>query len=286
MPQKLEAVLTMIRNETPVEKIDQEILAIGTALFQTPPELAQIRIADCQTGDTKRVSSIVKAHVQDDLTGTLLGITGRAMRTGKPQLVNDVSRDKEYHEISRGVRSELAIPLQLHEVCSGVINFETPNADWFTEDDLYWGTILAQLVALADQIDAQRTRQDAETLTGIDAEGMALTRDLTTILDDTLRVLNANIPADDARFMVEVLGVASENNQLVTLMLRPETSVAVHMRVREGEGIIGNVFKTKRPFIGPVTPGSVDNTHIQSTRSALVFPLIDADGQRLGILNV
>ena len=293
LPQKLEAVLAMIRNETPAAEIDQAILAIGVALFQTPSELALIRIADCQTGDTKRVSTILNASAPDALNGTLVGITGRAMLSGKPQLVNDVLHDNDYRAISPSVRAELALPLRLHDSCSGVINFETPEADWFTEEDLFWGAILAQLVALANQIDVQRVRQDAEMLTGIDAEGMALKRDLTKILDDILTLLNADLKllnadarATSTRLMVEVLGVATETNQLITLMLRPDKSVAMHIRIREGEGIIGNVFKTGRPFIGPVNVGSVDNTRIQNTRSSFVYPLIDSDGQRLGVLNI
>jgi diguanylate cyclase (GGDEF)-like protein len=53
------------------------------------------------------------------------GVIGRAVRTSAAQLVVDVATDADFIEISRGVVSELVIPLEMSTGTVGVINIET-----------------------------------------------------------------------------------------------------------------------------------------------------------------
>ena len=40
-----------------------------------------------------------------------IGVVGRVMRTGKPQLVPDVTADPDYRAANASVRSEVSVPL-------------------------------------------------------------------------------------------------------------------------------------------------------------------------------
>ena len=53
------------------------------------------------------------------------GITGRAVRVGRPQLAVDVTDDSDYLSALPGIASEAAIPLRLGDVVIGVLNVES-----------------------------------------------------------------------------------------------------------------------------------------------------------------
>ena len=63
------------------------------------------------------------------------GITGWVARTGKPARVGDVTQDVRYVAARRGVRSELAVPLEVNGETRGVLNVDSDRADAFTADD-------------------------------------------------------------------------------------------------------------------------------------------------------
>lgn len=64
------------------------------------------------------------AVVPDGITADS-GITGRAVREAKPQLVRDVRADPDYVAALPGVVSELAIPLRVESAVVGVLNIES-----------------------------------------------------------------------------------------------------------------------------------------------------------------
>lgn len=53
------------------------------------------------------------------------GIVGRAVGSGRPQVVMDVTRDPDFVEAAHGVASELALPLSVCGDVVGVLNIET-----------------------------------------------------------------------------------------------------------------------------------------------------------------
>ena len=63
------------------------------------------------------------------------GITGWVARHGKPARVGDVTQDARYVAARRGVRSELAVPLEVNGETRGVINVDSDRADAFSADD-------------------------------------------------------------------------------------------------------------------------------------------------------
>ena len=71
------------------------------------------------------------------------GLVGRAVRTGKPVLVDDVSGDPDYVVAVPETRSQLVVPLRLGAEVIGAISLESPDVGRFRKDDLQFATRLA-----------------------------------------------------------------------------------------------------------------------------------------------
>jgi signal transduction histidine kinase len=72
------------------------------------------------------------------------GIAGRVVRSGKPQVVNDVTSDPDYVPIIPETRSQLSVPILLAEQVIGVINLESSEVAGFREDDVQLAIRLAE----------------------------------------------------------------------------------------------------------------------------------------------
>ena len=108
------------------------------------------------------------------------GVTGRAIRTGVSQLVNDVGSDNDYLPSHPQTCSELAVPIKLGERAIGVINVESPELRAFSKSDEHTLISLASYAAIAIN-NAQlyeRTRGQAEILGGLYEAGKAITSTL------------------------------------------------------------------------------------------------------------
>ncbi|MBN1122080.1 MAG: GAF domain-containing protein, partial [Anaerolineae bacterium] len=79
------------------------------------------------------------------------GLTGRAVRTRQPVLVNNVRADSDYMHSHSGTRSELAVPIVLDDECLGVINLESTLENAFDAEQERFITSLAEHAAVAIQ---------------------------------------------------------------------------------------------------------------------------------------
>ena len=132
--------------------------------------------------------------------------------------------------------------------------------------------------------------QEVDALRGGETpSGHTFTHELVDVLNDVVTFF-----APRKNVMAETLIPIPNAHEIVTIEVCPETSVALYMRLRAGEGIAGEVFQTGHPFVGDITPGSqttVGNVtgdtpaHLYSTRSALAIPLA-RNGVTIGVLNV
>ena len=77
------------------------------------------------------------------------GVTGWVARHGKPARVGDVTQDARYVAARRGVKSELAVPLEVNGETRGVINVDSDRADAFSADDQ---DLLEQLAVQAAKV--------------------------------------------------------------------------------------------------------------------------------------
>jgi GAF domain-containing protein/response regulator of citrate/malate metabolism len=115
-----------------------------------------------------------------------IGITGRAVRTGQCQLVDDITRESDYIECDPETRSELAVPIKFGEEVIGVINVEHPDTFAFDQQDQQALEALAAQAALAIQNAQlyQQLQQRIRTLQALYQAGRAITSTLT--LQETL----------------------------------------------------------------------------------------------------
>ena len=74
------------------------------------------------------------------------GITGRTVRTKKPQLVPDVKKDRDYLESSPETQSELTVPILVKGDIFGIINSESSKLNFYSEADK------RLLITLANQL--------------------------------------------------------------------------------------------------------------------------------------
>jgi signal transduction histidine kinase len=77
------------------------------------------------------------------------GIMGRVVRTGEPALVNDITQAKGYVPKTHRTRSLLAVPITREDQVIGVMNLESTDSDYFTEDDLAFVSLLVSQAAIA-----------------------------------------------------------------------------------------------------------------------------------------
>lgn len=156
------------------------------------------------------------------------GITGRAFRTQKLQLVSDTAQDPDYMARQPNTRSELALPLQRGERVLGVLNIESDQLNAFDDDDVQLATSLADTIALAldnahFHAEVQQYAADLNTLyqiTQILNSSLALENVLTEALAAILQSLG---------YDAGLVGLANQNNGRLTLAAAkglPEETVA------------------------------------------------------------
>jgi signal transduction histidine kinase/putative methionine-R-sulfoxide reductase with GAF domain len=77
------------------------------------------------------------------------GIIGQAIRTGQPQIVNDVQASPNYLPAHPDIRSELAVPMKRGHRILGVLDIESLKVNAFDNDDVMLVNLLADAVGLA-----------------------------------------------------------------------------------------------------------------------------------------
>ncbi len=97
------------------------------------------------------------------------GVIGRAVRTGKPQLVKDVKADPDYVAISGDVVAEFVIPIQLSGRVLGALNVEVTSRDAFnSEAVLVLRAFIDQVAGVIHMARVNRQLADANrTLTNL-----------------------------------------------------------------------------------------------------------------------
>jgi sigma-B regulation protein RsbU (phosphoserine phosphatase) len=75
------------------------------------------------------------------------GITGTAAQSRKVVLVGDVTQDPRYIATESDVRSEVAVPLILHDRVIGVMDLESERPSFFTDDHVRALSLLAPQIA-------------------------------------------------------------------------------------------------------------------------------------------
>lgn len=149
------------------------------------------------------------------------GVVGAAISSGQPVRVPDVTQDPRYFMVNPETRSELAIPMIHKGRVVGVLDLESPQTNYFTEDHVQTLTILAAHLAVSlenarlyEQLARDEARMDRE-LTAAQRLQNALLRPVPTVdfgLDIAARILSARQVCGDLydflAYGTQQLGVA------------------------------------------------------------------------------
>lgn len=110
-----------------------------------------ILLADDQSGTFNAVISLREDERLPDKCSVAFGqgIVGAAADLHKTVVVSDVSRDPRYINTNPETRSEMTVPLIYHDRVIGVIDLESPQLNYFTDEHRRILTTLAPQIAVA-----------------------------------------------------------------------------------------------------------------------------------------
>ncbi len=126
--------------EEPREALDFILAEVVRTLHASS---ASIALLEPTTGSLRiEVSNGLDPDSTQRVLGQGEGITGWVALHARPLLVPDVRKDPRYIELRSGVRSELAVPMELMGNVIGVVNCDSDRPGAFTEADLAFLSLL------------------------------------------------------------------------------------------------------------------------------------------------
>ena len=221
------------------------------------------------------------------------GITGRTFSTGKPQLVNDVSKDKDYIEFRETTCSEISVPIKVSDEIFGIINSESVEKNHYKQADL------KLLIAIANQLSTiiekfqlqEKQQQRAKELVGLYETALATS----SIQDSKSLYEKLYIQVKDL-FPLDAFLIARSENADGTMEIafameedKPINDIVGEKFSRDESGLLGWMIINKKSFLsGDV---SVDKLPVDSpqsgrpTKAWLGVPLI-VKGYAIGGISV
>ena len=177
------------------------------------------------------------------------GVTGWVARTGKPARVGDVTQDPRYVMARRGVRSELAVPLEVNGETRGVLNVDSDRADAFTAGDQ---DLLQELA-----IQAAKVIQNTWLY-----EQLRLKAHLFEALASVSRTINSTLNLDEALQVITREACPLMQARVCSLMMLDESRDWLDLRASHGAGaaylnkprlpvddsLLGAVVRRKKPM--------------------------------------
>ncbi len=255
--------------------IDYEIFAI-LLLHEKTQEL-RVRF---QVGHPPEVAERIRIKVGQ-------GVTGRAVQTRQPVLVNDVTAEDNVINTTPGVRSELAVPLIAKNKVIGVLDVEADEPGAFTEEHKRLLTLFASRIAAGIE--------NARLYTRVSRQARQL-----TLLTEISRELSSILNVDELLKRIADLVTRIIDYQMFSILLLDKTGTLLQhrfsLRFKEnvqlkheiplGVGLVGYAAQHGQAVLVPDV--SKDPRYIMAnpeTRSELCIPLIYKD-KVIGVLDI
>lgn len=219
------------------------------------------------------------------------GITGWVARHGRPARVGQVAQDPRYVSVRAGVKSELAVPLEVRGELRGVINVDSDRADAFTEADQ---ELLQELAVQAAKVVHNTWLYEQLRLKVVLFESLA----------SVSRTINSTLNLDEALRVITQQACELMRARMCSLMLLDESREWLDLRASFGAGdayikkprlsvsesLLGVVLRRKKPQqVADVQSDpryqNVELARRENLVSLLSVPLIFS-GQAIGTLNV
>lgn len=215
------------------------------------------------------------------------GVTGLAAQRREALLIPDVTKEANYIGLVPGVCSELAVPLIVKNRVIGVLNIETVQTNYFSEDHKRLLTLIASRMAVGIENARLHTRTTRQARTLLLMNEIA--RELTSILD--LDELLKHIGELVARLidyqMFSILLVDSSGQKLQhRFSLRFGENIQLKDERPLGLGVVGYAAQHKKAvLVADVTKDARYVLVNPETRSELAVPLIYKD-KVIGVLDL
>jgi sigma-B regulation protein RsbU (phosphoserine phosphatase) len=215
------------------------------------------------------------------------GIVGRAAQTRKSVLVNDVHKDPAYIQSLPSVRAELAVPLVVKNRVIGVMDLESPWADFFTEQHLNLLELLAGRIAMAIENARlyRRSVRQSRTLQLLNE----ISRELSSVLvlDQLLRKVGELTKRliDYHRFSILMADEQAQTFNAV-ISLKQDERTPEKCTVPYGQGIVGSAVELRQTVVVPdVTRDPRYICTNPETRSEMAVPLLYRD-RVIGVVDL
>lgn len=223
------------------------------------------------------------------------GLTGTAAATRRPVLVGDVREDSRYLNAMDAVRSELAVPMVLHQKLVGVIDLQSTVPHAFTEQDRALLQLIASRVAAAVENARLYRRIERQSRTQRTLAAMAQEFSSILKLDQLLEKIALSIKRLINYDAFMVLVIDEPAGVLRNLYSQRFDRTAASASLPLGQGITGAAAQLRQPVLAPDT--SADPRYVEwhpGIRSEVAVPLIvkdrvigvmDLESRRLGYFN-
>ena len=177
------------------------------------------------------------------------GITGKVISTGKPVRLGDVSHAVAYIEVTRGIRSELCVPIRIQKRVIGAFNIESKQADAYTEsDERLLNTIAGTLATAIEQLRLFETSQrQLQELTILNAVSLAATRagNLDELIESVTQIIGESLYPDNFGILLH----NEENSALTPHSSYRGISIGKYPESLPLEkGVTGQVAATGKPI--------------------------------------
>jgi K+-sensing histidine kinase KdpD len=215
------------------------------------------------------------------------GITGWVALYAKPLRVPDVAKDPRYVEFRGGIRSELAVPMELMGNVIGVVNCDSDRLDAFTEQDVAFLSLLTNEASkavgriwLLRQLRSKAAQ--LESLVGA-AQGLARERDEPGIILDLSRATRALLGARACAYF------SVDGRELELKYLDGELDGSVFVaRVSMDQTALGTVATRRKPLVVPVAGKSEEHLfarlHEPVASSSLLAVPVRYEDETFGVL--
>jgi len=215
------------------------------------------------------------------------GITGQAVERREAVLVNDVSKEPNYINAQASVRSELAVPMIVKKKVVGVLDLQSRELGYFTEEHRRVLTLLAARIASGIENARLYTRvaRQAQTLSMLNE----ISRELTSILDldRLLQKIGELLHQLIDYHMFGILLVDDSGQNLVhRFAVRFDQNVQIKDVMPLGRGLVGYAAQHKEAVLAADV--SKDPRYIMlnpESRSELCVPMILKD-RVIGVLDL
>ena len=177
------------------------------------------------------------------------GITGWVAQQGISAIVQDVQKDERYIQVHKHTKSELAVPLEINGVLSGVVNVDSEKLSAFNENDLALLTELTSQAAIVihNAFLYEKSQIRANLFESLITVGQTINSTLD--LDEALNAITREVSSlMDARTCA--LQLLDERNNRLSLVASSGAGKAYLNKpdVIISESFLGSVVRLKKPL--------------------------------------